>query len=302
MSGRTKFKSGFVALLGRPNAGKSTLLNALVGNKVSIISPIPQTTRHQIKGILNLKQAQLVFVDTPGMHSFKDKLAEHLNTIAKKSLKGCDLIIYVVDVSRRIGKEEERLLSLLAGQNIKTIMVLNKIDLGLNFFNDYVAFWRKKAKEKDPLLCYMPLSAKTGKNVDRLREVLTDNLPPGEPYYDKGTLTDFPLKFRVADIIREKLFLELKKELPHSLAVEVEEIADKGKKIYIKANIYVKSNSQKRIVVGKGGGLLKRTGSTSRPEIERIYRKKVFLDIWVKVLKDWQSRPRILKELGYWWE
>ncbi len=297
-----KFKSGFVTILGRPNVGKSTLLNALIDNKVSIISPIPQTTRHQIKGILNLENAQVIFVDTPGIHSFEDKLASHLNAVAKRALEGCDLVIYVVDISRRPGKEEAELMRIITGQRVKTIMVLNKVDLGLKYLNTYIDLWAEKTESKrNPLIYYMPLSAKTGKDVDKLRDSILENLPQSHPYYDTNSLTDFPLKFRLADIIREKLFLQLKKELPHSIAVEIEEINNKKKIVSIRANIYVKRNSQKRIVIGKAGEVLKEVGSRSRPEIEKIYNKKVFLDIWVKVLEDWQDRPRILKELGYWW-
>jgi len=281
---------------------KSTLLNALIDNKVSIISPIPQTTRHQIKGILNLENAQVVFVDTPGIHSFEDKLASHLNTVARRALEGCDLVIYVVDISRRPGKEEEELMRLITGQKVKTIMVLNKVDLGLKYLNAYIDLWAERVEGKrNPLIYYMPLSAKTGKDVDKLKDSILESLPEDHPYYDTNSLTDFPPKFRVADIIREKLFLQLKKELPHSIAVEIEEINNKKKIVSIKANIYVKRNSQKRIVIGKAGVVLKEVGSRSRPEIEKIYNKKVFLDIWVKVLEDWQDRPRILKELGYWW-
>lgn len=298
------FKAGFVAVLGRPNVGKSTLVNALIGSKVSIVSPIPQTTRYQIRGIMNLEYAQVVFVDTPGIHSFKDKLAAHLNVIAKRSLEGCDLIIYVVDVSRRLGPEEDKLIEIISSQKIKIIMVLNKVDLGIKFFNDYIDLWSKKIKKgkaKDPLIFYLPVSAKKGKNLDELKNILLDNLPKSCAYYDKNTVTDFPLKFRVADIVREKLFLQLKKELPHSLAVEVEEIKSKSKVISIKVNIYVERKSQKRIVVGKGGQILKTIGSSARGDIEKIYNKKVFLDIWVTVLPDWKTKPRILKELGYWW-
>ena len=299
---KEKFKSGFVTILGRPNVGKSTLLNALIGNKVSIISPIPQTTRHQLKGILNLENAQVVFVDTPGIHSFEDKLASHLNTVARRALEGCDLVIYVVDISRRPGKEEEELMRIITGQKVKTIMVLNKVDLGLKYLNAYIDLWSERVEGKrSPLIYYMPLSAKTGKDVDKLKDSILENLPEDHPYYDTNSLTDFPPKFRVADIIREKLFLQLKKELPHSIAVEIEEINNKKKIVSIKANIYVKRNSQKRIVIGKEGEVLKEVGSRARPEIEKIYNKKVFLDIWVKVLEDWQDRPRILKELGYWW-
>ncbi|MCF7908356.1 MAG: GTPase Era [Candidatus Omnitrophica bacterium] len=297
------FKSGFIAILGRPNVGKSTLLNALVGDKISIMSSIPQTTRHQIRGIMNLKDAQAIFVDTPGIHSFKDKLSSHLNTIAKRSIEGCDLIIYVVDLSRKPGQEEETLMKIITTQKVKTIIVLNKVDKGVKFLNDYMALWEEKSKKagKDSFLeYYIPLSAKTGKNIDKLRDVLVEILPVAQAYYDVKTLTDFPDKFRVADIIREKLFLQLDEELPHSLAVEISEIKDKKKVVYVKANIYVERDSQKKIVVGKNGQILKNVGIESRLEIGKIYGKKVFLDIWVTVLKDWQERPRILKELGYW--
>jgi len=266
-----KFKSGFVTILGRPNAGKSTLLNALIDNKVSIISPIPQTTRHQIKGILNLENAQIVFVDTPGIHSFEDKLAAHLNTVAKRAIEGCDLIIYVVDMSRRPGKEEQELMRIISNQKIKTIMVLNKIDLGLKHFNAYIDLWTQRVKgKKNPLVYYIPLSAKTGQDVDKLRDALIDNLPEAHPYYETNSLTDFPIKFRVADIIREKLFLQLNRELPHSIAVEIEEINNKKKIVSIRAIIYVKRNSQKRIVIGKSGEVLKEVGWNKKKAAEKL--------------------------------
>ena len=297
------FKSGFVALIGRPNVGKSTLLNALIGNKVSIISSIPQTTRHQIKGILNLEQAQIVFVDTPGMHNFKDPLAAHLNTIARRSLEGVDLILYVVDTTRAIGNEEKRLMNLLSKQDIATIMVLNKTDANSIYLNDYINFWQNSVSSgvKNPLLYYIPVSAKKGDNIGRLRDAVCEQLPEAQPFYDNNTTTDFPLNFRIADIIREKLFLRLKKELPHSLAVEASEIEDKAKVCSIKATIYVQRNSQKKIVIGKKAQDLKTIGTEARVDIEKIVGKKVFLDIWVTVLGDWQKRPRILKKLGYWW-
>ncbi len=300
---KKRFKSGFVAVLGRPNAGKSTLLNALIGSKVSIVSAVPQTTRHPIKGILNLSNAQIVFVDTPGVHSFSSSLTKHLNQVARRSLEGSDLIIYVADTARRPAEEEDKLAAIITAQKIKTIMALNKIDLGAKFINEYVDLWNKKTegREKNSLIYFIPLSAKSGENIDRLKEALLENLPEGPPYYEAGTLTDFPLKFRIADIIREKMFLCLAKELPHSLAVEVESITEKKKLVSVKVNIYVERNSQKRIVVGKDGRILKEAGEASRKEIEKLYGRRVFLDTWVKVLRDWPKRPRILKELGYWW-
>lgn len=356
------FKSGFVAIVGRPNVGKSTMLNALLKTKISIVSPIPQTTRHQIKGILNLKDAQVVFVDTPGIHSFKNNLAAQLNTIAKQSIEGCDLILYVVDITRAFGKEEFEIMNFLTTQNIKTIMVLNKLDLGTRSLNEYIDCWRKIVSDKgikeDPLAYYIPISAKLNKNIDVLRDVIVENLPQEVPFYDNKTLTDFPLKFRIADIVREKLFLVLAKELPHSLAVEVRLIKDmpQGGKIeeteetykasedtdmeedlqeeteeeeiedeeieesedsllssssvpqdlaktgfvHVRVNIYVNRPSQKKIVIGAKGELLKEIGREARKETEAIFNKKVFLDIWVTVLRDWQNKPRILQELGYW--
>lgn len=298
------FKSGFVAIIGRPNVGKSTTLNSLVGDKISIVSPIPQTTRYQIRGILNLENAQAVFVDTPGVHSFNDKLAKHLNVIAKSSLEGCDIIVYVVDVSRQPGDEEDDVMNFLLSQKMKIIIALNKMDLARVFVDDYVALWKEKISAKkidDPVISYLPLSAKTGKNIDTLRKLIIENLPPQPPFYDNKNVTDFPLKYRIADEVREKLFLQLKNELPHSLAVEVEEIKEKAKITYIRVLIYVNRPSQKKIVVGKQGAILKEVGQAARIDIEKILGRKVFLDIWVKIVEDWQNKPRILQELGYWW-
>lgn len=299
------FKSGFVAVMGRPNVGKSTLINTLIGSKVSIVSRIPQTTRHQVRGILNLDSAQIVFVDTPGIHSFKDALVTHLNTIAKKSLEGCDLVVYMADISRNIGVEERRVMEILCSQNIKVIMALNKIDLGTKFINSYIDSWKnmieKKAIKNDPLIYFLPLSAKNQKNLDKLVEAIVENLPVQHPFYDTKTVTDFPLKFRIADIVREKLFTILKKELPHSVAVEIEDIEDRGDLSYIRVNIYVDRSTKRKIIIGEGGQTIKKVGTDARAEIEKIFNKQVYLDIWVKVLAGWQEKPRILKELGYWW-
>jgi GTP-binding protein Era len=302
---KSGFKSGFVTILGRPNVGKSTLLNALLGSKVSIVSNIPQTTRYQIRGILNLENAQIVFVDTPGIHSFKKELVSHLNTVAKKSIESIEAILYVVDVSRSIGREEAAVMEFIARSQSKIIMALNKIDLGMEFLNQYIDAWQKLLKEKNietnPISYYIPISAKKGKNLDRLVEAILELLPNQAPFYDPGCLSDFPLSFRVADVIREKLFLNLKEELPHSVAVEVAQIEDKRDVIYVGANIYVNRDSQKGIIIGRGGELLKRIGTLARKEIEDILKKRIYLELRVKVLKDWQKKLRILKELGYWY-
>ncbi len=297
------FKSGFVTIIGRPNSGKSTILNYLVGNKISIVSPIPQTTRHQIRAILNIPGAQIVFVDTPGIHRPEYNLAGQLNSIAKASMDGCDLVLYVVDVSRKTGQEEEAIMDFLTNQRIRIVMAMNKIDLGDKHIEEYVKLWKDKLTLKnitsDPVIYYLPVSAKTGKNMDVLLQSLVENLPIQPSFYDDQTPTDFPLKFRIADSIREKLFLNLHKELPHSIAVEVEEIKEKARITYVRAIIYVNRPSQKKIVIGTKGEILKEAGSMARQDIERIIGRKVYLELWVKVVEDWQSKTRILKELGY---
>jgi len=303
------FKSGFVAIIGRPNAGKSTLMNALVGSKISIVSPVPQTTRHQIRGILNSPDSQIVFVDTPGVHSFSDPLTTHLNGLARHSLEGCDLIIYMADVTRIPGQEEREVIKILSQQNSRVIMALNKIDLNTKYLNDYIALWQSEVegkKEKDFLLFYLPISAATGKNIDELLKVIITNLPEQPAFYDTATQTDFPLEYRIADCVREKLFLQLREELPHSIAVEVEKIEDtktkSGKPLAnISVNIYVNRESQKRIIIGAKGEALKAVGTQAREDLEKMLDKKVFLQLWVKIVEDWQNKPRILKELGYWW-
>jgi len=298
-----EIKTGFVALAGRPNVGKSTLMNALIEKKVSITSHIPQTTRHLIRGILNTSKAQIVFVDSPGIHSFKEDLARHLNIIAKKGLKDTDLILYVVDVSRQPAHEEEKIVRNILSAKTNVIMALNKIDKRTTFINDYIEFWRsyenKMPAKESKLLYYIPISAKTGQNLKDLIEVIKENLKLGHPFYEKETVTDFPLKFRVADIVREKLFLKLKEELPHSIAVETEEIEDRDKVVYIKVNIYVNRVSQKRIVIGKDAQLIRDVGIASRLDLEDIFDKRVYLETRVKVISDWQKKTRILKSLGY---
>jgi GTP-binding protein Era len=297
-----KFKSGFITILGRPNVGKSTLLNSLLGEKISIVSPVPQTTRFQLKGVLNSEEAQLVFVDTPGIHLFKEKFSYHLNKLSLASLREIDLILYIVDVSRPPAQEENKIVDIVVRQKNKVIMVLNKNDLGKKYLNNYIELWQKKIENiqtPDPLIYYIPVSAKTGRNIEKLKNVLLELTPKGHPFYDKDTPTDFPAKYRAADIIREKLFLKTKQEIPHSIAVEVKEIEEKERSIYCLAHIYIQRDSQKKIIIGKKGNMLKEVGRESRLDLENIYKKKVYLDLWVKTEKDWQNNRRILQDLGY---
>jgi GTP-binding protein Era len=273
-----------------------------LGEKISIVSPVPQTTRFQLKGVLNSERSQLVFVDTPGIHLFKEKFSYHLNKLSLTSLKEIDLILYVVDVSRPPAGEEDKIVDITARQKNKVIMVLNKNDLGKKYFNNYIELWQKKIEKiqaPDPLIYYIPVSAKRGRNIEKLKNVLLELTPKGHPFYGKDTLTDFPAKYRAADIIREKLFLKTKEEIPHSIAVEVKEIQEKERSVYFLAHIYIQRDSQKKIIIGKKGNMLKEAGSQARSDLENIYKKKVYLDLWVKTEKDWQNNRRILQDLGY---
>ena len=295
-----KFKSGFVTIAGRPNVGKSTLLNALLKQKVSIISKVPQTTRYLIRGILNLEDAQIIFVDTPGIHLFRGKLFSSLNELAFQSLEGVELVLYVVDVSRPPFREEEIVMNNLALQKIPLIMALNKIDLSREYLNEYIEIWKRKTNQRlFPLKYFLPISALRGDNLNKLIDLIVELLPRGEPYYDNKTLTDFPLPYRVADVIREKVCLLLKEELPHSTAVVIEEIDEKEDLVKILGSILVSRVSQKKIIIGEKARMIKEIGTQARKDLEIIFSKKVFLELWVKVEKDWQDRPRILKELGY---
>lgn len=297
------FKSGFVSIVGRPNVGKSTLLNALLGTKVSIVSSVPQTTRYKIRGILNRENAQVVFMDTPGMHLMNEELVRKLNTVAKSSFSDVELILYVVDVSRRVGREELSIMQSLLNSRNKIIMVLNKVDLGTKYLRQYIEIWRqvfvKKGLSVDPIRQYIPVSAADNQHLDKLLELILELLPVQPAFYEPGMATDFPLKFRIADIIREKLFLNLKEELPHDLAVVIEELEDKKDIFRIIAVIYVKSKSQKVIVIGKGASFVKNIGILARKDLEDILGKQVYLELKVENLNDWPKNPRILQELGY---
>lgn len=298
-----KFKSGFITIIGRPNVGKSTLLNTLLDQKISIVSSVPQTTRFQLRGILNEENTQLVFVDTPGIHLFKEKFSYHLNKVSLASLEDIDLILYVVDVNRRPGKEEEKIIDIVAKQKSQVIMALNKVDLGKKYISSYIELWREKIgmiKKTDPLEYYIPTSALTKINIEKLKSAILELIPEGKPFYDKDTLTDFPDKYRAGDIIREKIFIKTKQEIPHAVAVEVKEIQKKERSVYVLAHIYIQRDSQKKIIIGKDGKLLKEVGKEARRDLEGIYKKKVYLELWVKTEKDWQSNPRVLQDLGYW--
>uniref|UniRef100_A0A7V4N3M5 GTPase Era n=1 Tax=Thermodesulfobacterium geofontis TaxID=1295609 RepID=A0A7V4N3M5_9BACT len=289
-------KSGFVGIIGLPNVGKSTLLNQLLGTKVSIVSPKPQTTRFNIKGILTKDNFQIIFVDTPGIYKAKDLFNQMMVKEALSILQDVDIILWVMDVTHRI-PEEEKILDLIKEAKKPTILALNKIDL-------------IKKEELLPIIDYfsklydfkaiIPISALKNDGLDRLLDELVNLLPEGPFYYEPERVTDLPLDLLIAEIIREKIFLLTYQEIPYSSAVKVEEIREEPEKnlLYIQATIFIEKDSQKGIIIGKGGKMLKKIGILAREELEFLLGKKIYLDLWVKALKDWREREIHIRRLA----
>ena len=299
-----KLRSGVVAIVGRANVGKSTLLNNLVGEKVAIVSPIPQTTRNQIRAIFNDSRGQIVFLDTPGIHETKHAFDRSMISAINNSLDGVDVIIHLVDTTERLGQEESMVLEKISRVKAPIILGLNKMDLNARYLEDYLTAWEKrlgkKLSEATDRVMPIPVSALKGTNLDKLVDELYKRLPEGERLYPEDILTDFPRQLTIQDCIREKLLLSLRQEVPFSLAVLAEEIIDKSEKLtVIKALIYVERDSQKGIVIGKGGSVLKKAGEEARKEIQAIYGKKIYLDLFVKVKEDWKTDTNLLKMMGY---
>jgi GTPase len=297
-----KQKAGFVVLLGRANVGKSTLLNNLLGKKVSIISKVPQTTRFTIRGILNDERGQIIFVDTPGIYLSKEKLSKFLTSHTLAAKEDADLILYMVDLSKSPAREENEIMSKLYETNKPVIMALNKRDLGQFHADQYIELWKTYTKERkeDPLKYFIPISALQMKGLDKLIDALFEFLPISGPLYPKDIASDLPEKLLIADIVREKIFNLTREEVPHSVAVKTETIEERDSRlIYIQATILVKRDSQKAIIIGKNGQFLKEIGKQAREELELNYRKKVFLDLWIKVKKNWEEDVLTLRELGY---
>ncbi|NLI91639.1 MAG: GTPase Era [Peptococcaceae bacterium] len=294
--GKKEFRSGFVAVIGRPNAGKSTLLNTLLGQKVLIISDKPQTTRNRIQCILTEERGQVIFFDTPGIHKPQHRLGEYMVTAAKSTLRGVDFVVYVVDASVPLGSGDEYVMEIIKESGIPCILALNKIDL---LTKDEILI---KIAEFSKLIDYkeiIPISAIQAENTAKLLDLIFDALPPGPMYYPEDEVTDQPEKFVVAEMIREKLLHLTREEVPHSLAVIVERMQEKKSLIKIGAVILVERESQKGIVIGKNGNVLKEVGRLAREEIEELLGSKVFLELWVKVRKDWRNQQAHLKEFGY---
>jgi len=298
-----KQKCGMVSIVGRPNTGKSTLLNALVGEKVAIVSKVPQTTRNQIRGIYTDERGQIIFIDTPGLHVGRDKLDRFMNDAADMGARDADCLIHLVDTMDRVGGDEEEIVRRLVKVSLPVILGLNKADKNAKYMNDYIQLWERVAGKPVTAMknfTLMPLSGKTGLHIEELYQAIFDYLPAGPILYPEDTVCDIPRKMAVADIIREKLLRILKDEVPHAVGVSVESFrAVKGNTFRIEAVIFVERDTQKRIVIGAKGENLKRVGTLAREELEVLLEKTVYLNLFVKVRKDWRDNNQLLTEMGY---
>lgn len=288
-------KAGFVNIVGNPNVGKSTLMNRLVGEKISIITSKSQTTRHRIKGIVNTNDYQIVFSDTPGVVKPSYKMQEYMLEFSKSALVDADIILYVTDVVENIEKNLD-FIDKVNKSDIPVLLVINKIDLTTQ---EKLEALFDKWKSLIPRAEIFPLSATENFNVDNLYKRIVELLPEGEPFFPKDELTDLPSRFFVNEIIREKILQYYDKEVPYSVEVEVEEFKEDDKRINIMAVIYVERSSQKGIIIGSQGEALKKVGTQARLDIEAFFGKKVFLNLYVKVLKDWRNKDSELKNFGY---
>lgn len=291
-----QYKSGFAALIGRPNVGKSTLMNCLIGQKIAITSNKPQTTRNRIQTVYTSEKGQIVFVDTPGIHKAKNRLGDYMVNVARRSLSEVDVILWLVEPSNYIGAGEESILEQLPRVNTPVILVINKIDTVkkeelLGFIDTY----RKRMDFAE----IVPVSALKKDNTEELLSCIFKYLPYGPAFYDEDTVTDQPQRQIVAELIREKALRTLEEEIPHGIAVTIEKMKRRGKIMDIEATIICERDSHKGIIIGKQGSMLKRIGSSARRDIEEMLECKVNLQLWVKVKKDWRDSEFLLKNFGY---
>lgn len=290
------YKSGFVTLIGRPNVGKSTLMNHLIGQKIAITSHKPQTTRNRIQTVLTLEDAQIVFLDTPGIHKAKNKLGDYMVNVAERSLSEVDVILWLVEPTNYIGAGERHIIEQLKKTRTPVILVINKTDtVKREEVFAFIDTYRKELEFQE----IVPVSALKGDNTDELVKCIVKYLPYGEPFYDEDTVTDQPMRQIVAELIREKALRLLEEEIPHGIAVSIESMKEKGKICHIDATIVCERDSHKGIIIGKGGQMLKKIGSQARPEIEDLLEMQVNLQLWVKVKKDWRDSDFLLKNFGY---
>ena len=291
------FKSGFVTIVGRPNVGKSTLMNYIMGEKLSIVSNKPQTTRNNIQTILTTDEYQIVFVDTPGIHKPKHRLGEYMVNSAKESIKDVDLILFLTNPDDNIGRGDKFILESLKNSKAPVFLVLNKVDENTQ---DRVAGTLAKFSQEFDFDEIVPISALKGKNVDTLLKLMVDKLPEGPKYYPDDMITDVQERFVVSEIVREKALRTLRDEVPHGIAVDIIQMKQKENGTYhIEVDLICEKDSHKGIIIGKNGRCLKKIGEASRYELERFLHAKVNIKIWVKVRKEWRDNQNLLKELGY---
>ncbi|MBM4456579.1 MAG: GTPase Era [Chloroflexi bacterium] len=313
------YRSGFVAVIGRPNVGKSTLLNALLGQKIAIVTPKPQTTRNRLLGILTRDDAQVIFVDTPGIHRPLHRLGEIMVQTAAAALPDADVVVWVVDASRPPTNEDREVAALLAlgqsparpgrsrglaqpGCSAPVILALNKCDLAAepDVAAAYIALAPVPGEVEGPQAASVSVSATTGHNLDRLLAAIIAALPPGPRYYPEDAITDQQVRFMAGELVREQALLNLREEVPHAVAVLVDDFKERSPEMtYISAVIYVERESQRMILLGKGGQMLKTIGQAARQSIEELLETKVYLELWVKVRPKWRKSPDDLRQLGY---
>ncbi len=290
------FKSGFTTIIGRPNVGKSTLVNYLIGEKISITSPRPQTTRNSIKAIYTEEDGQIIFVDTPGIYKTKNDLDKFMVNEAYKSLEGIDVIIFMLDATESFQKGDQIIYNQIKNSTNPFLVVLNKIDkVKKKKLPSIIEDYNKRIQEN-----IIPISSKTGRNVSNLIEEIFELLPEGPQYYPDDMITDQIEQFIVAEMIREKTFYLLREEVPFGIAVVIEEMKERNDEtMYIRANIYVEKKSHKGIIIGKDGKMLKKIGTRARKDVEKLLQQKVYLDLWVKIEKDWREDENLLRRMGY---
>lgn len=297
MTVNKEFKSGFVSVIGRPNVGKSTLVNSMIGQKVAIMSDKPQTTRNKILCVLSMDDSQILFIDTPGIHKPKHKLGEYMVRTAEATLREVDVVLFVVDATMKKGPGEEYIMERLAQIETPVILVVNKIDCVPKA--TVLPIIEQYTKVRD-FAAIVPISALEKTNLTSLLDEIKKYLEPGPQYYPSDMITDQPERLVIAEMIREKVLHNTREEIPHAIAVEVEEITKRSNEdLYVRAVVYVERDSQKGIVIGAGGQLLKEVGRLAREDIQNLLGSKIYLDLWVKVKKDWRNREGILKSFGY---
>lgn len=293
----TEHKSGFVSIIGRPNVGKSTFMNRVIGHKIAIMSDKAQTTRNKIQGVMTREDAQIIFLDTPGIHKPKHKLGDYMMRVAKNTLSEIDAIMFMVNVNEDIGRGDEYIMEMLKNVKTPVFLVLNKIDL---VHPDALMPKIEKYKTYMDFTEIVPISALEGLNVDHFIDVLKDYLPEGPKYYPDDQISDHPEQFVVGEIIREKILHLTSEEIPHAIGINVDRmIKESEERVRIEATIFVERDSQKGIVIGKGGKKLKEVGKRARRDIEMLLGSKVYLELWVKVQKDWRNKVNFIRQMGY---